>query len=80
MKTDPYIEASKQLITNLVHQIRDEDKEAYAGIATALNNGSMIELTTCLSMQGLAETTLTIVLPDGERVNIGHVEYTQNHQ
>lgn len=72
-----FMVASKALLGECIHKVRDTDPETYAGLSKAMHTGAFAEIHCCLSVAGANEILLNIVLPDGERINLGHVEFDQ---
>lgn len=74
-KTVPtHLQAAKNMLQELLQQIRDDDSEAHKGIAHALKNGAFFEIRTCLGYLG-HEVLIDVVQANGEKLNIAHVEF-----
>jgi hypothetical protein len=70
-----YLEASKALLSQCINDIQAEDAEAFQGIAHAMQQGSYCEIRTCLSVIGANEVLINIVQANGDRINLGHIEF-----
>lgn len=70
-----YMEASKALLSQCINNIQSEDAEAFQGIAQAMQQGAYCEIRTCVSVLGANEVLINLVQPDGERMNLGHIEF-----
>lgn len=71
------IEAAKLALAECLDEIKATDAHTYQGIAQALQAGAVAQTTVSLSLAGLAETAIDLVLPNGEKLNLGHIEYAQ---
>ena len=75
-----YMEASKALLSQCINDIQAEDAEAFQGIAQAMQQGSYCEIRTCLSIAGANEVLINLIDPNGDRLNLGHVEFETTHK
>ncbi len=75
----PHLQATKNLVSELLAKIKNDDLEAHQGIAHAMNNGSYLEIRTCLGFLGV-EVLLDIVQANGEKMNLAHVEFDNTQQ
>ena len=69
------IEESKNALAECLQTVRAEDAQAYAGIAAALHAGAVAQITVSLSLAGMAQTNVDLLLPTGQKLNLGHFEY-----
>ncbi len=70
----PHLQATKNLVSELLGKIKDDDREAHQGIAHAMNTGAYLEIRTCLGFLGV-EVLLDLVQATGEKLNLAHVEF-----
>jgi len=73
--TDNYMHASKSLLGDCLRDIETTDPEAFHGIAHAMQNGAYCEIRTCLSIVGSNEVLINLIQSDGQRLNLGHIEF-----
>jgi hypothetical protein len=73
--TNNYMQAAKALLSQCVDDIKAEDAEAFKGIAHAMQQGAYCEIRTCLSFSGANEVLINIIQANGDRINLGHIEF-----
>ena len=67
--------ASKCMLKAALENLREVDAEAYRGIAHTSSAGAFFEVSCAMSVAGVMEPRVTLVYPNGERVNLAHVEF-----
>lgn len=73
--TDNYMNASKSLLSECIHDIEATDPEAFRGIAHAMQNGAYCEIRTCFSIIGNNEVLINLIQGDGQHLNLGHIAF-----
>lgn len=68
--TRRYLEASHELLQCGLAQMKTNNPDGYAEVTIAASRGAFFELRTALSVAGLVETSINLVMPDGEHVEI----------
>lgn len=69
------IESSKSALAECLAEIKSADPQAYQGVAAAMHAGAVAQIQVSLSIAGLAETSIGLLLPNGEKLSLGHFEY-----
>lgn len=72
---DAFMQASKAILSDCIHEVKTIDQQAYEGIAHALNSGAFCEIRCCLSVAGANEVLINLVQTNGERLNLGHIDF-----
>lgn len=70
-----HLATAKRLAADAVGKLRAEDPEAFAAVNEAARTGSAFRVTASFSVAGLCEVDVTLVLPNGDTVQIAHVEF-----
>ena len=73
-----HLRATRQLIAAACAQMKEEDAEAYQGIAVASQRGASFRVVTSLSVQGLCEARVELVAPDGQSVTVANVAFNES--
>jgi hypothetical protein len=70
-----HLRATRLLIAEACAQMKADDAEAYQGIAVASQRGASFRVVTSLSVQGLCESRVELVAPDGVSVNVATIAF-----